>query len=98
MTTPASFRSVSATYRFVRDTSTTNGFLSSRSPLADAINVLSDWQNRTLGRTYDLLAQSDNALVACLSFLPPDQQHAADALNALCLQFGIERELIEVPR
>lgn len=88
----------SVAYRFARDASTPTGFMSAQRPSTDAMNVLALWENSSLGRSYEVVTDEDDFLVARLNFVGPDREGAADALNVLCMKFGVKREPVESPR
>lgn len=85
---------MSATYHFVRGKSTPAGFMSTQRPSTDAMNVLGNREDSIFGRSFEVLVDEDEQLVARLTFLKPDQQGAAEMLSGLCLKFGIERNLV----
>lgn len=81
----------SCTYQFTRDTKT--GFFRRNSGPTDALNVLSQWSNAGQGRSFEQLRETEDELVARVSFETRDQAAAAQDMNRLCAEFGVHREL-----
>jgi hypothetical protein len=81
-------------YRFTRDNSALVGFFSDQRPSTDAMNVLAQWECAGPGRTYDVVEDKDDYLIAKLSFPAAVTDKAAIDFNALCAAFGVQHEVV----
>jgi hypothetical protein len=81
-----------AHYKFIRSQSI-SGFLKSNIASTDAINALSNWENSAHERSYEILIEKDEELLARLTWEKSDTS-AGSALDVACLNFGVERVYI----
>ncbi len=80
------------TYRFDRDLNSPAGIVSSNRPSTDALCALERWRNSSY-RDYKVLDDTDDFLVAQLSFDQNDERAAAD-LETESEISGIERQFV----
>ena len=83
---------VVVTYKFAREPIT--GFLRQNTVSTDALNVLIRWAGGGAGRKYEVLEDVHEHLVAQVSLQSSSQSAAADDMNRLCREFGIQREAL----
>ncbi|TPG21382.1 hypothetical protein [Variovorax guangxiensis] len=84
-----------AIYRFTRDEHSPMGFLSSQRPSTDAMTAICRWEVAARGRrSYVVLDDQDDFLVAKLTLLKVDIDEAASDFNALCVQLGLKYEVV----
>ncbi|WP_311221341.1 MULTISPECIES: hypothetical protein [unclassified Acidovorax] len=84
---------ITATYLFTRDP--VHGFFRQNTAATDSLNVLILWRDAAGGRTYKLLEDAGERLVARISLQTSDQPSAADDMERLCRDFGIARTVQE---
>ena len=77
-------------YSFVRSNSSIKGFLSPNRPSTDAISALENWSNNQSQRSYTVLVDEDERLVAELSWNESDASAGSD-LEEACRRFGVDR-------
>lgn len=78
-------------YQFTRDQKT--GFFRQNSGPTDALNVLIQWAHAGPGRGFEKLRETEDELVARVSFETRAQAAAALDMNRLCAEFAVHREL-----
>ena len=82
------------TYRFSRDENSPNGFLLSQRPSTAAIGAIEKWTGEGRGRSYVVVDDQDDSLVAKLMLQIVDIDKAACNFNALCAQLGVKYEVV----
>lgn len=83
----------SVIYIFARDVESASGFMSPNRASTDAAGVVINW-SASVGRSYQILQDQDDLLIAKLSYQEDDERAAADDLNRRCAAKGIKRETI----
>lgn len=84
----------SGRYRFVRNSNSTKGFLSSNRPSTDALSVVNIWSNAQPQRSYAILIDEDEQLLVDLSWSESDVSAGPD-LEETCYKFGVERSYVQ---
>ncbi len=84
----------SGRYRFVRKSNSAEGFVSTNRPSTDALNVVIIWSNAQPQRSYTVLIDEDEQLVANLTWSETDPS-AGPSLDGACDKFGIERSYVQ---
>lgn len=79
-----------ATYRLTRDRRSPTGFLSSQRPSTNAMNAIEKWRVAGSGRSYVVVDDQDDYLVAKLTLVSVD----IDEFNALCAQVCVKHEVV----
>ena len=84
---------VEAKYRFKRDSSAM-GFIRSERGSTDALNALHKWKSQGKDRSYDILVDTNDELVA--NVVGDDSDfNDPPTLDDFCNQFGIRRTLVK---
>lgn len=83
-----------ARYKFVRDTTSMEGFVSNNRPSTDALRALSIWLDGAAGRFYDKRIDEDDVLVADLTWSEADHTAGVNLENS-CRRFGADRSHVE---
>ena len=83
----------SVIYIFTRDDQSVSGFMSPNRASTDAVGVVINW-SASAGRSYQILQDQDDLVIAKLSYQEDDERAAADDLNRRCADKGIKRETI----
>ena len=84
----------SGRYRFVRKLNSIEGFVSTNRPSTDALNVVNIWSNAQPQRSFTILIDEDEQLVADLTWSETDPL-AGPSLDGACDKFGIERSYVQ---
>jgi len=84
----------SGRYRFVRKSNSIEGFASTNRPSTDALNVVNIWSNAQPQRSFTILIDEDEQLVADLTWSETDSS-AGPSLDGACDKFGIERSYVQ---
>lgn len=83
-----------ARYKFVRAEKSMQGFHSSNRPSTDALQALQIWANGSAGRSYAVQDDTDDALVAELSWSDTDRAAEAD-LDNCSRDSGVDRTHVQ---
>ena len=83
----------SVIYIFTRDDQSVSGFMSPNRASTDAVGVVVNW-TASAGRSYQILQDQDDLVIAKLSYQKADERAAADDLNRRCTEQGLKRETI----
>ena len=81
---------MASTWTFERDDRSARGFLSASRPSTDARTVLLRWESPQLGRTVDVVRETDDEVVAELTCSESDIA-AGEELDRLCVEYGVRR-------
>lgn len=81
-------------YKFVRKNNSVEGFASRNRPSTDALNVINIWSNAQPQRSFNILVDEDEQLVADLTWSETDPS-AGPNLDDTCYKFGIERSYVQ---
>ena len=84
----------SGRYRFVRNSNSIEGFGSTNRPSTDALNVVNIWSSGQPQRSFTILIDEDEQLVADLTWSESDPS-AGPSLDGTCNKFGIERSYVQ---
>lgn len=77
-------------YKFKRRNNSSEGFLSRNRASTDALNALDNWSNAQSQRTYTVLDDEEELLLAELSWNELDDSVGPD-LDKACQTFGVDR-------
>lgn len=80
-------------YKFVRNNNSVEGFVSRNRPSTDALNALHIWSNAQPQRSFTVLVDEDEQLLAHLSWSETDTS-AGPHLEAACDKSGVERSYV----
>lgn len=83
----------SVIYIFTRDDQSASGFMSPNRASTDAAGVVINW-SASAGRSYQILQDQDDLLIATLSYQEADERAAAEDLQRMCTKRGLKRETI----
>ncbi|KQY80907.1 hypothetical protein [Pelomonas sp. Root1444] len=83
----------SGVYKFFADENSINRFMSKNMPSTDALSALARWTNAAAGRSFDKLEDTDDHIVARLSWSDEDDS-AGGSLQGLLLSLGLEHEYL----
>ena len=86
-------RMIEATYKFTGNDSTVR-VLSANQPSTDALTLLSQWERRHQGRSFEVIEDSDGHLLVKLALRDEDAQAGHD-LQTLGVQHGVQHEFVE---
>jgi hypothetical protein len=81
-------------YKFVRDTTSMKGSLSSNRPSTDALNAVSAWLSGATGRSYAVQIDEDDTLVVNLTWSEADRTAGTD-LDYSCRSVGVDRSHVQ---
>lgn len=84
----------SGRYKFVRKNSSVEGFVSRNRPSTDALNAVNIWSNAQPQRSFTILVDEDEQLVADLTWSETDSS-VGPSLDSACDKFGIERSYVQ---
>lgn len=84
----------SGRYKFVRKSNSIEGFASTNRASTDALNVVTIWSNAQPQRSFSILVDEDEQLVADLTWSETDHS-AGPNLDGACDKFGIERSYVQ---
>lgn len=84
----------SGRYKFVRKNNSIEGFVSGNRPSTDALNALHIWSNAQPQRSFTILVDEDEQLLANLSWSETDTS-AGPSLEAACDKRGVERSYVQ---
>ena len=84
----------SGRYKFVRKNNSVEGFVSKNRPSTDALNVVNIWSNAQPQRSFTILVDEDEQLVADLTWDETDPSSAGPSFDDACDKFGIERSYV----
>lgn len=84
----------SGRYRFARKSNSIEGFASRNRPSTDALNVVNIWSNAQPQRSFSILGDEDEQLLADLSWSEADIS-AGPNLDDTCDKFGVERFYVQ---
>lgn len=70
------------------------GFMSTQRPSTNALNALGLWTVQSADRSFAVVQEADDWLVADLSWRPRDEQ-AGTSLDFACYRNGVERQRVE---
>lgn len=79
-----------ARYKFVRDDTSTTGFLSSNRASTDALRAVNIWSSAATDRSYAVQIDEDDTLVVDLTWSETDRAAGAD-LDDSCRSVGVDR-------
>jgi|CXWL01.1.fsa_nt_gi hypothetical protein len=79
----------SGRYRFVRRSNSIEGFVSKRRASTDAIEIVENWSKKESQRSYNILIDEDDELVADLTWSETDFS-VGTSLESACDELGIE--------
>ena len=82
-----------AKYKFTRSNSL-SGFARTNRASTDALNALSEWQNKDKNWSYEVEVDEDEKLIAVLTFGDSDSEKAGVTLEIACDRYGIVREYL----
>lgn len=82
-------------YKFVRDTTSMKGFLSSNRPSTDALSAVHAWSSSATGRSHIEKIVEDDTLVVDLTWSETDSKAGAD-LDAFCVSVGVDRSHVQL--
>jgi hypothetical protein len=85
---------LSGRYKFVRKLNSVEGFVSRNRPSTDALNVVNIWSNAQPQRSFTILVDEDEQLVAELTWSETDPS-AGPSLDSTCDNLGIERSYVQ---
>lgn len=84
----------SGRYKFVRKNNSVEGFFSRNMPSTDALGAVNIWSNAHPQRSFSILVDEDEQLVADLTWSENDPSAGA-SLDIACDKFGIERSYVQ---
>jgi len=77
--------------KFSRNQKSIQGFQSIQTPSTDALNVLSNWADKGRDRSFNILVDSENEIVALLKYHNSDVDVGKD-IDILCNNYGVVRD------
>ncbi len=81
---------LTARYKFIRDNTSREGFVSDNRPSTDALRALSIWSDGAAGRSYNRHIDEDDVPVA--DFRSSETDHTAGPdLDGSCRRFEVDR-------
>ena len=80
--------------KFVRKSNSVEGFVSKNRPSTDALNVVNIWSHAQPQRSFTILVDEDEQLLADLTWSETDTS-AGPILDDACDKFGIERSYVQ---
>lgn len=84
----------SGRYKFVRKSNSIEGFVSRNRPSTDALKAVNIWSNVQPQRSFTILVDEDEQLLADLSWSEIDTS-AGPSLDDACDKFGVERSYVQ---
>ena len=84
----------SGRYKFTRKNNSIKGFLSTNRPSTDALNALAIWSTAQPERSFTVLIDEDEQLLANLSWGDTDTS-AGSSLEAACDNYGLEHSYVK---
>lgn len=86
---------LNATYRFTR-ADTIEGFFRTNSAGTDALEALGRWCGGHAGRFFSVQEDTNDVLVANVVFDDGDQSQARDDMQRLCVECGVQRDMVDL--